>query len=307
MLRKVISALLIGGAVTSFAAEKEGWELSIGASYRSFKDVDFKSFKLNNGNYVDGSVDGANIEVVSPSFQGTAEGPPEAGKERVALSKVSFGGESSDFDSAPGLVLGLSRKIGESEHFTYNLDLSVTWITTDMDETFNGSVEADVFMVDSAGWSYDAINDVYINGTAVVDPLVLENNRVKSTVRYDLSMDVFTFSAGVSAKMALGPVDVKAGIGPTLTAAGYDVSCDKSWSFVDDALNQYGGTESSDDDGAKLRLGLYANLALSVDITEQWAIEAGVRYDYIPVTVNTNVAEIDLSGMSTEIKAVYSF
>jgi len=310
MYKKLASIFMIGGALTAGAQESD-WKLSLGTTFRSFKQSELKSIGFGSDKYVNGSYDGSTVTVDDAGNQVAPYpgGLPGGTSHLASLHSVSFGSFSEDLEDSAGLVLQWTKDLqgsgdGKIGGLDWQMDFSLVWVG--VDQAFNSAadVTSDAFEVDDSDFPNGTIDDVE-NGVPGAPSLLPGSKNVEGFARYDLDVDAFTMGFGFGPRLELGPVDLKIGVGPTLTIVNYNTRVDAGWNFIGDAGS--GERVSRSDDGIDARLGLYGSVGLACEFTERWGMEVGVRYDYIPDSVDTNIVNLDLSGLSTEIKVVYSF
>lgn len=293
---------VVASSIASFAqgfeaADHSDWKLSIGATYRTFKSVDFKKFAIDNGaEYLDGTVGNPlNPFDQQTNVDGSTLPPPHDTVGPVvatSLHTASFNGGSDELDNAMGLTLMLSAPISEQSE-GLSLDVSFVFVTSSISETIGADV---VTYVDYDGTpaGSDAEGDMLPGGKGANVP-----------VRYKMDVALCTLGAGVSKSFDMGALDLSVGFGPTLTFAYYDAERNASQVFSTPTDGAY--SESVKDDGLDVLLGLYASVDATVAISESWALGCGLRYDWMVQDIETDVADIDVSGLSFELKAVYSF
>ncbi len=302
MFNKILTTFLIGGAVTTAMAGDGDWDMSVGATFRKFKSTEFKSFATEE-QYFNGTYDGANATVKDTAKQVSPAEAPLAGNHIVSLHSVSFGSSTDDLENSTGLVLQWTRDIQTSTMnkvggLDWKFDLSLVWVGVDQGKAGLSETGGDTFLTNKTPGDFAGETP-----QPVVEGDYPLADVVASSARFDLDIDAFTFGAGIASRFEMGPLDLKIGMGPSLTLVNYNVSYEGYAGFIND---QDVVVDESDDD-IVARWGLYGTLGLIYDFSENWGMEVGLRYDYIPDNVNTNVVNMDLSGMSTEVKLVYSF
>ncbi len=266
----------------------EEWKLSLGVTYRTFDDISMHGLTLGDGSkYLDGDDDGSNP--ISPVDQVT---PPSSSfpllGEAVSLHRANYTGASDELDSGTGLVFGASKQMDNG----FGFELSFVYIDTSFDEGVNADTYTDVFYGGVPGGS-DEFGDMPPGGkTADVQ------------IRYDMDVTLYTFGAGISKTLQIGAFDMKFSGGPTITIADFDMSYVATQSFTGiDDVNHGSGS----DDGIDLLLGAYVAADLSYDFNENWGMALGLRYDLIVNEIESDIADIDASGLSVELKVTYQF
>lgn len=311
MFNKILTTFLIGGAMTAVIAGESDWKMSLGTTFRSFKKSELKSLSFGSDKYVNGSYENGTVTVDDSGHQVVPYPGGLPGSSHLAsLHSVSFGSSSSDLEDTAGLVLQWTKGLQTSTinkvgGVDWEMDISLVWVGVDQAFGSTGDVDGDTFDVDVSDFPNGVIEDVE-NGVPGDDSSLLPpSDTVEGFARYDLDIDAFTIGFGIGPRFEMGPVDLKLSVGPTVTVVNYNTKVDGEWNFRGEAVS--GDTISRSDDGVDSRWGLYGSLGLIYDFNRNWGMEVGFRYDYIPDSIDTNVVNIDLSGMSTEVKLVYSF
>ena len=320
--------LMIGNVI---AAESD-WRFSIGANYRTFDDIDFEqlrfinpkypSSQFVNGTYAadtlvveDGAVqapglfqaDQTNVPKVFIDFSplnGLVDIPAEVSAAdipiRVTYDSITFMGADKEFDEGSGVVFGARRVLKEKSGYSWELDLSFATALSDTDEDFNPetttlstNVTGTVFL---RNVNEDGDGEVTAGNFPAPISLGAAAN-VTGRVEYDLDLAAYTFGAGVSGNFKAGNFGFIIGAGPTLTIADLDV----------DAVQRANFTKKLKDDATDLLFGVYVNAGLNYNLNESVAVGLEYRFDYVFDDVSTNLADVDLSGSSTQAKLIFGF
>ena len=308
MKKRFMTALLLTTAfiyaqeareVENKTVTENGWKLSMGANYRSFESVTFNQ----TGPYINGSVTDIGLgqylyKVVDPASQVFVDGV----NDTVTLASTSGSGEFN-FDNGVGVVLKASKVFNQGDAINWSFDFSLATAYTQSSHS-TGTTFTEFNFGD---WnnSIDGNGDVTPGPHPPAAPVTGKTEGVSgnytpsdpgttANIKYDLNLGVYTFGAGISAACDLGPVTVFMGGGPTLSVVDYDVD-----------YSAFGVEKNSD--SMRLRGGLYAELGFEVPLNEKWGIGLSGRYDWIPVEVSTDLAEIELSGFSGNLFVSYQF
>ncbi len=309
MKKIFITALLITSAfiyaqenqpMNNSTSTKNGWKLAIGVNYRSFDQVTFKQI----GEYANGSVTDIGFgnylyKVADPTSQVFVD---TILNDTVTLASASGSGEFN-FDNGVGVVLKASKVFSQGDAIDWSFDLSLATAYTQSSH----SVGATFTTFDFGDWngSTDGNGDVTPGPYPPSAPVDGKTEGVSgnyapsdpgttASIKYDLNLGLYTLGAGVSAACDMGPVTVFMGGGPTLSVVDYDID-----------YSVFGIQKNSD--STRLRAGMYAELGLEVPVNEKWAVGISGRYDWIPVEVNTDLAEVELSGFSGQLFVSYQF
>ncbi len=308
MKKTFITALLLTSAfiyaqevqvANNSTSTENGWKLSIGANYRSFEQVTFNQI----GEYVNGSVTDIGsgnylYKVADPTSQVFVDGV----NDTVTLASTSGSGDFN-FDNGMGVVLKASKVFSQGDAINWSFDLSLATAYTQSAH----SVGTTFTTFNFGNWnsSIDGNGDVSPGPYPPAAPVAGKTEGVSGNytpsdpgttahIKYDLNLGLYTLGAGVSASCDTGPVTLFVGGGPTLSVVDYDID----YSAFDVQKNS---------DSTRLRAGMYAELGLEVPFSEKWAVGLSGRYDWIPVDVNTDLAELELSGFSGQLFVSYQF
>lgn len=295
-LKLGLCAIIAAGSTVGFAqgfepAEKSDWKLSIGVTYRAFKSVDFKGLELGSG-YIDIDVNG---NPVNPQEQ-VAPLPPlfPLGSTATSFHRSGpGGGGSSDLDSAAGLSVVLSTPISDANS-GLSLDLSFVAVSTSLSDSIASGMITDVYYDYIADPNLDPEDGGYDGSTENGGDMPPGGQAGSGFIRYKMDLALCTFGAGVSQSFDFGALDLSVGAGPTMSFAYYDIEGSSAMGSVKE-------------DGLDVLFGLYASVDATYAINESWGVGCGLRYDWMVQDIESDLADIDVSGLSFELKAVYSF
>ncbi|MDX9979730.1 MAG: hypothetical protein RBU25_06730, partial [Lentisphaeria bacterium] len=93
----------------------------------------------------------------------------------------------------------------------------------------------------------------------------------------------------------------------TLTVVDYSAKASVDVRWDSDDASDFGGGTKSDDSGVEFLFGAYGDLSFVYDFNERFSVGLGVRYDYLFEELDTDLGEVDLSGFSGAIKAMFRF
>ncbi len=287
-------------AVCPLAVMGQDWELSIGPSYRTFGDIDFDSYEFNNPNHAD-YIDAD--ESTSPNLltYDSANGPYilDVSNSEASVRNVTFTGDNADLDGAPGFVLGANRKVAEG----WTLDLSLTGVFADQDETFTGSTNVDVtsYALDPNNITPTAARWVAKGISPTTTPA-----QIDTALNFDTTVNLYTVGLGVASEDVFGAWTIRIGAGPTLSLADYDMSRTETLSWASSGQNVY-SSQTEDDDGLEVHAGGYANVGVEYNFSERMGLALNGRYDWIPSDMETDFGEVDLSGFSGQLRFTYKY
>ncbi|MGL4854307.1 MAG: opacity family porin [Lentisphaeria bacterium] len=261
------------------------WKLSLGTSFRQFRDSKIKGF--SSAGYIDGTVGNpVNPEQVTPGF-----GPfPSI----ISLHRLDGANRSASLEDTASFTLGASKELFKCcDRHSTNLELSLVYMQSD----FSGSTGT------------GAITDAFIGDTIVEGDLPSGATDANIASHASIEIHAVTIGVGLSRSYNYDFWQFKVAAGPTATIVNYDTESKISQSFSGGFENNPGMNTYSDrrsDAGWDVRLGLYVAGEASYKINDNWSLGAELRYDWIK-KLNTEVAEINMSGMSVGLKAIYSF
>ena len=315
---KCISALTVVGSVLAGRISAEGWELSLGANYRNFKGVEFKSYEINGGAFLDGSVTGIDTDndqvddlwlyKVASSLQQV----DVANLDEVRYTQASVEAGRVNIDDGLGVVLKGSRTLREKGKFAFKFDLSLaTAVTSDR--------SAPDVTTTTVGFNIGEVwnNSPFPGGGPIPDQLeklsmgytelgIVADGAGIVFARTSLDLSLYTFAAGVSGNYSIGDFSLSVGGGPSVSLVDFDLNTEINGVWKDGSGSFY-SEEVKAQSSLKCRAGLYAEIGLNYAINKKWSIGVAGRYDYIPMKVNSDLVRIDLSGSSVQALVTYSF
>ena len=308
------AGLVLGGM--AFAAE--GWKLSLGISYRSLGEIEYDGMAFSNratgGQYVTGTYApaGGFLSVLNYTDNGAPSTlQVNAAGTTATLHSVTFRKDTEDADAGWGRELGASKALWQSDALTMDLDLSLVgvWSETTSEYKLNGTSQVFNYTLGfpaNPTWLANQVGDASSNlGFAPAAPGAANpNGNVIGRLRYDCDVDVYTLGCGAGAEYNLSWFSVKLGLGPSVSLVDYDISAEQRVAYVN-GPQVYRSTAT--DDGTEFKAGAYAGVSVRVPLTEAFSVELGGRYDWIPSEMDTDYAEIELTGFSGELKLVFSF
>ena len=279
--------------------EAKEWSFSLGMTFRQISDIKLHAVSGGAGNYYNGSYDPLTgvLEVDDDSAQTTpTSGAPvfDPGSVFASLSSLDFQGSGEDA-SGNGIVLGISHLLSEHDSGYFSMDFTLVSLFVDESFGLGGASNTDVFVTDGTGGGGNYITP---SGPIGGDehPSALPGSAPGA---FDIELSAFTFGLGASQHFVWDSgLTLDFGAGPSLTIVNYD--------FEGPSLASDGsiGTASSSD--TDFLFGVYADANVGYKFSESWSLVGGVRYDLIQ-EIEDDVADVDLSGLSFQIKGIYSF
>lgn len=299
------AALLTLMMAASLSADE--WEWSLGVNWRSFRDVRLKEFAFNNGNCVDGNVEQMGGGLWRYTVRSPVNQVSGSALNEVTYRTVSFSGDSDNSDHGKGVAFGGSRVLGRAETVTVRLDLSLSTARADSGHGSAATQEYETWSIGADSWSAGPVPDpdkpslVSANHTRIVSS---ETANSVSVVRHDLNACMYAVGAGLSLSCRVSGVDVVVGAGPGLSVIDYDFRRVARCAWIDGSTFY---SEETGTDATKVRAGGYASIGICFPAMGPVAIGISGRYDYIPDELNTDIAEIDLSGFTAQLAVTWRF
>lgn len=321
-----ISRIMVALGMAFAATVSAGpWELSLGLVARTVGDFDVKGDIFVNpafpgSPYVTGILGyGGQAELAllaDPVRQGRLLG------DWATLHRMDFGGVSEGLDTSLGVLLAARTPLGEKWERTWFLSLNALWFSSDVSAA-NGAVpgitEHYVVRTDVPGGAW--------GNTSILDPL--DPNTVNTVFVYpdpmppsgpastlagvygeyniDLDLDAYTFGIGVGTDFVLPFGSLRLEVGPTLTVVDFSANAIVNVRWDSDGASVFGGGAKISDSGVEFLPGFYGDFSFVYDFNERFGLGIGVRYDYLFEKLDTDLGEVDLSGFSGAVKAMFRF
>ncbi len=302
--------------IQTATSTNNSWKLSMGINYRSFGKIDFKEVSPNGGQFINGSVTdiGAGLylyKVTDPNSQILVD---NVLNDTITYTTATANSDDFGIDGGmAGIVLKASKVFKQGDTFNWSFDFTLATAYT------QSSSGAGATLVDT-GFDFGPDWNSSLDGNGVAfpgpyppaapvegktegvspnyDPFSPGGSISTMNINYDLNLGVYTFGAGISTACHLGPVNIFVAGGPTLSVVDYDID----YSATSADYHESKSAESTD-----LRAGLYGELGVELMLGESWGVGISSRYDWIPIEVNTDLASLDLSGLSCNVFISYQF
>lgn len=315
----LIAGMCLGARPAAGQDEATRWRLSLGANRRTFDRVQLNGFDFAAGDdvFVNGTVvdlGPGTLPVDQRTYRYTVVDPVKQ-VDNTTLDKIEYH-DAALADTteehprgAAGAVLRLVRPLAERGAFTLELDISLA--TAFLRDDVSGAAQTEAFQFDVApnqwpGGAGPDPNDFseewkVHNRTQIASP----NTAVTATVKADVDFDLYTIGFGLDAACTRDRWGVAVGVAPTLSIIDYDFARRATVRWADD-----GGTffrSESTDDGQRLLGGFALQALVRYRVTDRIGIMLGGRYDHVFQTLDTDVADVDLSGFSCELDLTFRF
>ncbi|MBT7053946.1 MAG: outer membrane beta-barrel protein [Lentisphaerae bacterium] len=315
-----IAVLAVAGVAMAQDAETNGWRLSLGASYRTFGDVDFLALTLAqpSGNYVNGSyADGGNYDIQHGSQLQPGGWAFDGGlglwTRNATFDQTSFGGGSEGADDSTGFVLELEKEFKQTESdltlsmlcglgfFQSEAGMSANGLAT---TTLTGMLTSPVdpgaavpvtpyTVAGSAGFPLSGPVDLGAAATTA------------ATLNFDADLDLYVLSLGVRGAYQVGDFGFVLGAGPTINLADFETEARQT--VTNTAGGSAGYTRTDSDSTSDVVFGAFIGVGAEYRYAERWALGIEYRYDTLFSDVETDQAEIELDGHSLQAKLSWSF
>ena len=301
-ISRIMVALGLAFAATVSAGP---WELSLGLVARTAGDFDIKSDlfvnpAFPNSPYVTGILGYAGqpelVLLADPDRQGRPTGA-------ATLPRMDFGGVSEGLDTSLGVLLAARTPLGDHWDRTWMLCLNALWFSSDVSSS--GAAVPGIsehFAAFPGTWDVFGANPVIVGSGVGSD-----QGGVYGVYDIDLDLDAYTFGAGIGTDFVLPFGALRLEVGPSLTVVDFsaDALVDVRWESDD--VSVFGGAARVDDSGVEFLLGFYGDFSFVYDFNERFGLGIGVRYDYLFEELDTDLGEVDLSGFSGAVKAMFRF
>ncbi len=318
--------LLALGALVSLAlpASAGDWKLSLGASYRSFDDVTFNATQLSSsgGDYVNGYYNADDDYLVMGDAQLDLTGWYAMGlnyARNVSFDQTTFAGGSDGWDGTTGLVVSLSRPLTTTNSgWTFGVNLSLAGFSADVSAaategngltttTYVGFFSLPNTVPLPPSTSYPTTPVSGSGGLGLNQPVYDPSASATTSARLELSADLnlYVLSLGLQAGRSFGPLAVRLEAGPTLNLADFDTSMAQNVTWTEGGAGVYSSSQT--DDTLDILFGVYASGGLSWQFSERWEIGVEARWDEVFDDVSTDLAQMDLSGLSFSALVGFSF
>lgn len=308
-MKRTAFCLVLAGLVCGIADAQE-WKLGLGVSYRQFDDVEFSGATLRNFGDLEFILrDGAALDY-TPANLGAVIGDLPGGTgainivENVVVTSGYLGVDEDTSDSdgwAPVLT-------GEYLFMTKDR-LSLSVVANFM--YFNVEVGGMAAMPMS---STAQLNQYFVVAGSVsplpTGPGTSYNDIMTSGfASNDFSMDLYGLDLGLKLAYSFDlSIDVYAAVGPTLSIVDLDSSVTETASYS--APGNAGGTfysQALSESATDALFGVYGALGGAAWLNERVGIVLEARYDEVFDTAETDLAELDLSGLSGAAKIIFRF
>ena len=304
MMKRMVQAvvgIMLTSTVAAWAADKGAawapaspWSLRLGASYREFKDVDFKGTAFRNFGTQDNAVGPYGVQNVT-TIPGASVGTP------VLLDYIGGGDFSGSTKSGDGWapVLGFGWDFAQMDAIRIGLVGNLQYYSFEVKTDGAASYQQFRHLVLGAGALSPAM--------AQIDPPVAGTTFAAES---KLEMDIWVLDLGLQASADVSRFTFNVAAGPTVTFTDADSSQaqNAAWGAQAAGLLPAGGfaSENSESDSGAT-LGVYGAVGVTVRINKNWAVGAEYRYDYVSDEAGPDSAKLDLSGSSAQVKVIFNF
>jgi hypothetical protein len=289
----------------------DGWKLSLGASYRSFDEVDFKPLALSSsgGAYVNGywTADDDYLVLSDAQIDPTGWVPNQQEYWRaVSFDQVIYEGGSDGWGGTPGAVLALAKQLKTTESgWSVSAKASLGWFSSDLSTSAQASeLTASTFVgffrlpIDP-GTGIPTAPAMGGSGPPLNEPVYdsPEAATTSAALAMAAEMDLYVLSLGVQLARQMGPVALSLEVGPTLNLVDFDTSVNQTVGWKagrGDAVY----SSSAHDDVLDVLFGVYAAGGVSWQFNERFEVGLEARWDEVFEDAETDFAEMDLSGFS---------
>lgn len=327
-----VAVLLMLSATPAFAGES-GWRFFAAPTYRVIDDVDFNSQVLVNPtfatatdgttqySFVNGTFDlgTGSFQVSDPAqydpigWVPAVPGVFGVSGTSVFLDQATAGEQSdADFGGTPGIMIGAEKPWRAVDSIMFSFQTSFWYAQDDLDTSAPMALQTydlGLTLVDGG--------DGVINNTTPssdVDPAngddtVFANavaaggtgTATAAAVR-SLDLDLYVFSAGLTASYGVDQFALRLGTGPTLNIARL---ASKMGAAVTNGAQTYNWSQTDAD--TDVVLGWYGSLGIAYQASERVSLGLDWRYDRVFNKVGTDQVDVDLDGQSLALSLTYDF
>lgn len=290
------------------ASAQDQWKLSLGASYRNFDDIDFKSFNFRNFDNVDTASGPFGIQNLAPIEPTLPDG-------QITLDTVRFIGTSADVDFSDSLspiVIGLEAVFDlglrpEVENtFSISIVSNLQYFNVEVSESEQGN------STNAGQFEGRQFNYQVLGGVLVLPPINLDNPTIglasgtTTTVINEFDMELYVLDLGVKPSFTTDRLSSGVAVGVAINFVDISTSQTEQGAFTIIPSGEYNLTRKNSE--SDILLGAYAAFSLEVGITEHIGLAFEYRYDWVDDDdAGTSQVDADLKGQSGLIRAVYRF
>lgn len=323
-MKKLIGIVMfaVAGIAMAQQTETNGWKLSLGASYRTFDNVDFESttFTAPGGNYANGNyTDGGNYTIQDDSQLqpgGWTDGGLGQWIRTASFDQSVAPGDSADADNGVGTIIELEREMWQPrENVGVSLVLGFGFFQSDADRnattgngitttTLTGTLTSPV----DPGAAVPATPYTVAGGAGfpLSTPLDLGDvATTTATLNLESDLDLYVLSLGAKAYCRFDRLALTFAAGPTLNLADFTTESRQRVTFNNSGAEAYSRSQS--DDTQDVIFGAFVGIGADYRFSERWALGVSYRYDGLFSKVDTDLAEMDLSGQSVQAKLSWLF
>jgi len=320
-MKKLGVLALLAQAVAVSAADNNGWSMRLGASYRSFQDVDFNSVPFRNWGNQAGVTGPFGVQgyALNPVYGLPIPALPPAPKIVVVVpvQEVMYNGGTGDIDSEEGFapVIGVAKELVQVGPFILSLAANLQYYSPESDSTERGNmVDAGNFTATQYTynlWTFGGVppDMLIFSGGVAVPPIPGSGTQFSLQNRFD--MDLWVLDAGLEARTDFDCFSLNLALGPSLNITNVETSQTQqaSWAGIPgiDAGATGSYSQKVTDRETDFIPGLYGAIGISFNLNEKWAVGAEYRYDWVNEEPGTDQGKIDLTGSSAQLKVTYKF
>ena len=290
---------LVAAGMFPAVADAEGWQVTLGGSYRSFDAVDFNAFNFRNYGNLDGSLGrplGAQ-NYSTATFAVVAPGP-------FSADHIRYLGGSENIDGALAPVIGFEKVIGAQNA------LSFSWVANgqyyQLGETMS---DEQSFTVQNYQHMAPFLN--VIVPAPIAGPFAGFSAGTAASVRNQFDLDLLVLDLGAKADCTLGKrFGMYGAVGPTLNFSDMKTSQQEAatWNPIPLVAADTGSYQQThNDDRQAVTVGGYVALGVQFQLTKTLELAVEYRYDAATNDVSTDLASVDLTGSSAQLKLSFQF
>lgn len=305
--------------VSIYAEDKnENWSFTLGASYRSFDNIELKQFDFTSGENV--FINGSIVDVGAGNYQYNVANSinqiDNVTLDNIEFQKATLEKTETNSQNARGILIKMSKEIIESGNLSVDFDLSL--LTAFASDTISATATTSTFMFDITPNEWTNENFPAPGGGPDPDttserfPFSPQNqidipmSQVNARVNYDFDLDLYTIGIGVTIKKKFKSLNLTFGLGPSISIVNANIDRKAEASWVSNG-NSFFMRNDDTDNKDSIRVGTYTEAGLEWNYSDKVAIGINGRYDWIPNDLNTDYANFKLSGFSSTLFLSLSF
>lgn len=294
------------------------WEFSLGASYRSFDDIELEAFDFTSGqdNYINGAVTDMGAGNFTYNVADSVHQVDNITLDTIEYQTANLNQIETNTHDSTGIYLQMKKNLKSTKNFS--IDYEISLITFFSRDSISTKAQTSNFQFNITPNEWPNANAPLLGGGP--DPNISSQNYnsyvkaqiqnpmsdITATVNYEYDLNLYTLSTGIAIERNMKYADIYIGLGPSLTIvnSSVDRQATASWNNTGD---RFFLRDDDTDSQNSIKAGAYSQIGIKFAISENTAVEFQSRYDWIPSEVSTDYADFQLSGFSSSLLFSFSF